>query len=161
MTIAIGDTFPSATLKEKTADGVADIDVGEFLKGRKIVLFAVPGAFTPTCSMNHLPGFLENRDSFYAKGVNEIAVIAVNDHHVMQAWAKASGGEGKIRFLADGAAVLTKALGLETDLSGGGLGLRSKRYSMLIEDGKITQLNVEDSPGKAEVSGAATLLGQV
>ena len=161
MTIAIGETLPAATLKEKTADGVVDIDVAEFLKGRKVVLFAVPGAFTPTCSMNHLPGFLENRDSFYAKGVDEIAVVAVNDHHVMQAWAKASGGEGKIRFLADGAANFTKALGLDIDLSGGGLGLRSKRYSMLIEDGKVTQLNVEDSPGNAEVSGAATLLRQL
>ncbi|MBX9457720.1 MAG: peroxiredoxin [Rhizobium sp.] len=161
MTISIGDTLPSATLKEKTSEGVADVDLSAFLQGRKIVLFAVPGAFTPTCSMNHLPGFLENRDSFHAKGVDEIVVIAVNDHHVMQAWAKASGGEGKIRFFADGSAVLTKALGLENDMSAGGMGIRSKRYSMLIEDGKVTQLNVEDSPGKAEVSGAATLLGQL
>lgn len=161
MTIAIGDIFPAATLKEKTADGVSDVDLSTFLKGRRIILFAVPGAFTPTCSMNHLPGFLENRDSFYAKGVNEIAVVAVNDHHVMQAWAKASGGEGKIRFFADGSAMLTKALGLESDMSAGGMGIRSKRYSMLIDDGKVTQLNVEDSPGKAEVSGAATLLGQL
>lgn len=161
MTIAIGDTFPAATLKEKTADGVADIDVSAFLKGRKIALFAVPGAFTPTCSMNHLPGFLENRDSFYAKGVDEIVVLSVNDHHVMQAWAKASGGEGKIRFFADGSAVLTKALGLENDMSAGGMGIRSKRYSMLIEDGKVSQLNVETVPGQAEVSGAATLLGQL
>jgi peroxiredoxin len=161
MTIAIGDIFPAATIKEKTAEGVSDIDLSAFLKGRKIVLFAVPGAFTPTCSMNHLPGFLENRDSFYAKGVDEIVVLSVNDHHVMQAWAKASGGEGKIRFFADGAAVLTKVLGLENDMSAGGMGIRSKRYSMLIEDGRITQLNVEDVPGKAEVSGAATLLGQL
>lgn len=161
MTIAIGDTVPAATLKEKTAEGVSDIDFSAFLKGRKIVLFAVPGAFTPTCSMNHLPGFLENRDSFYAKGVDEIVVIAVNDHHVMQAWAKASGGEGKIRFFADGSAVLTKALGLENDMSASGMGIRSKRYSMLIEDGKVTQLNVEALPGQAEVSGAATLLGQL
>lgn len=161
MTIAIGDTFPAATIKEKTAEGVTDVDLPAFLKGRKIVLFAVPGAFTPTCSMNHLPGFLENRDSFYAKGVDEIVVLSVNDHHVMQAWAKHSGGEGKIRFFADGSAVLTRALGLENDMSPGGMGIRSKRYSMLIEDGKVTQLNVEDSPGKAEVSGAATLLGQV
>ncbi|MCB1446227.1 MAG: peroxiredoxin [Rhizobiaceae bacterium] len=161
MTIAIGDTMPAATLKEKTADGVSDIDLATFLKGRKIVLFAVPGAFTPTCSMNHLPGFLENRDSFHARGVNEIAVVSVNDPHVMQAWAKASGGEGKIRFFADGAATFAKTLGLDIDLSGGGLGIRSKRYSMLIEDGRITQLNVEDAPGKAEVSGAATLLGQL
>ena len=161
MTIAIGDTIPAATLKEKTADGVSDIDLATFLKGRKIVLFAVPGAFTPTCSMNHLPGFLENRDSFYAKGVDEIVVISVNDHHVMQAWAKHSGGEGKIRFFADGSAVLTKALGLENDMSAGGMGIRSKRYSMLIEDGKVTQLNLETVPGQAEVSGAATLLGQL
>jgi peroxiredoxin len=161
MTIAIGDTFPAATIKEKTAEGVSDVDLSAFLKGRKIVLFAVPGAFTPTCSMNHLPGFLENRDSFHARGVDEIVVVSVNDHHVMQAWAKASGGEGKIRFFADGSAVLTKALGLEIDMSAGGMGIRSKRYSMLIEDGKVTQLNVEDSPGKAEISGAAALLGQV
>jgi peroxiredoxin len=161
MTISIGDTFPAATIKEKTADGVVDVDLAAFLKDRKVVLFAVPGAFTPTCSLNHLPGFLENRDSFYAKGVAEIAVIAVNDQHVMGAWAKASGGEGKIRFFADGNGALTKTLGLEIDLSAGGLGLRSKRYSMLIEDGKVTQLNVEDSPGNAEISGAATLLGQL
>lgn len=161
MTIAIGDTVPAATLKEKTAEGVSDIDFSTFLKGRKIVLFAVPGAFTPTCSMNHLPGFLENRDSFYAKGVDEIVVIAVNDHHVMQAWAKASGGEGKIRFFADGSAVLTKALGLENDMSASGMGIRSKRYSVLIEDGKVIQLNIETLPGQAEVSGAATLLGQL
>ena len=161
MTISIGDQVPAVTLKEKTAEGVADIDLAGFLAGRKIVLFAVPGAFTPTCSMNHLPGFLENRDSFYAKGVEEIVVVSVNDHHVMQAWAKASGGEGKIRFFADGSAVLAKALGLDMDMSGGGMGIRSKRYSMLIEDGKITQLNVETMPGQAEVSGAATLLGQL
>lgn len=161
MTIAIGDKMPAATLKEKTADGVSDIDIGDFLKGRTIVLFAVPGAFTPTCSLNHLPGFLENRDAFYAKGVEEIAVVAVNDHHVMNAWAKASGGEGKIRFLADGNGDFAKALGLEADLSAGGLGLRSRRYSMLVKDGVVTQLNIEDKPGNAETSGAATLLGQL
>lgn len=161
MTIAIGDKMPAATLKEKTADGVSDIKVEEFLNGRTIVLFAVPGAFTPTCSLNHLPGFLENRDAFYAKGVEEIAVVAVNDHHVMNAWAKASGGEGKIRFLADGNGDFAKTLGLEADLSGGGLGLRSKRYSMLTKDGVVTQLNIEDKPGNAETSGAATLLGQL
>jgi peroxiredoxin len=161
VTIAIGDRIPAATLKDKTADGVSDIDIEAFLKGRTIVLFAVPGAFTPTCSLNHLPGFLENRDAFYAKGVEEIAVVAVNDHHVMNAWAKASGGEGKIRFLADGNGNFAKALGLEADLSAGGLGLRSRRYSMLVKDGVVTQLNIEDKPGNAETSGAATLLGQL
>jgi peroxiredoxin len=161
VTIAIGDKIPTATLKEKTADGVNDVDIASFLAGKTVVLFGVPGAFTPTCSLNHLPGFLENRDAFFARGVDEIAVVAVNDHHVMGAWAKASGGEGKIRFLADGNGTFVKALGLDLDLSGGGLGHRSKRYSMLIKDGVITQLNIEDSPGAAETSGAATLLGQL
>ena len=161
MTISIGDKIPAVTLKEKTAEGVADINTETFLKGRTVVLFAVPGAFTPTCSLNHLPGFLENRDAIYAKGVDEIAVVAVNDHHVMNAWAKASGGEGKIRFLADGNATFAKALGLENDSTAGGMGIRSKRYSMLIRDGKVVQLNIEEKPGTAETSGAATLLGQL
>ena len=161
MTIATGDQLPAAKLKEKTAEGVIDVDIQEFTKGRKIILFAVPGAFTPTCSNSHLPGFLENRDSFYARGVDEIAVLAVNDHHVMQAWAKATGGEGKIRFLADGNGDFTREIGLLADLSAGGLGLRSKRYSMLVEDGKVVQLNVEDAPGQTVASGAATLLGQL
>jgi peroxiredoxin len=161
VTIAIGDKIPAATLKEKTAEGVVDINIEELLKGKTVVLFGVPGAFTPVCSLNHLPGFLENRDAFFAKGVDEIAVVSVNDHHVMAAWAKASGGEGKIRFLADGNANFNKALGLELDLSAGGLGLRSKRYSMLIKDGKVVQLNIEDKTGAAETSGAATLLGQL
>jgi glutaredoxin/glutathione-dependent peroxiredoxin len=159
--IAIGDKLPAATFKEKTADGATDVSLGDFLKGRSIVLFAVPGAFTPTCSNNHLPGFLENRDAFLAKGVDEIAVVSVNDVHVMGAWAKASGGEGQIRFFADGNGDFARALGLDMDLSGGGLGHRSKRYSMLVKDGVVAQLNVEASPGQAETSGAATLLAQI
>lgn len=161
MTISIGDRIPEATLKEKTSDGVSDISTTEFFAGRTVVLFGVPGAFTPTCSLNHLPGFLENRDAFQARGVDEIAVVAVNDHHVMGAWAKASGGEGKIRFLADGNATFTKALGLENDLTAGGLGIRSKRFSMLVKDGIVTLLNVEEVSSKAEVSNAATLLSQL
>ena len=160
MTIAIGDKIPAATLKEKTADGVVDINITDFLKDRTVVLFGLPGAFTPTCSLNHLPGFLENRDAFSARGVDEIAVVSVNDHHVMGAWAKASGGEGKIRFLADGNAAFTKAIGLDVDMSGGGMGIRSRRYSMLIKDGTVVQLNIEDKPGTADTCGAATLLGQ-
>jgi peroxiredoxin len=161
VTISIGDRIPEATLKEKTSDGVSDISTTEFFAGRTVVLFGVPGAFTPTCSLNHLPGFLENRDAFQARGVDEIAVVAVNDHHVMGAWAKASGGEGKIRFLADGNATFTKALGLENDLTAGGLGIRSKRFSMLVKDGIVTLLNVEEVSSKAEVSNAATLLSQL
>lgn len=161
MSIKIGDRFPTGKLKEKTADGPVDVATDAILKGRKVVVFAVPGAFTPTCSLNHLPGFLENRDAILARGVDEIAVISVNDPFVMGAWAKASGGEGKIRFLADGSAELTKALGLDIDLSGGGLGVRSKRYSMIVEDGVVTALNIEEKPGMAETSGAATVLGQL
>jgi len=161
VTISIGDRIPEATLKEKTSDGVSDISTTEFFAGRTVVLFGVPGAFTPTCSLNHLPGFLENRDAFQARGVDEIAVVAVNDHHVMGAWAKASGGEGKIRFLADGNATFAKALGLENDLTAGGLGIRSKRFSMLVKDGVVTLLNVEEVSSKAEVSNAATLLSQL
>ncbi len=161
MSISIGDKFPSVTFKEKTSDGIKDISSDELLKGKKLVLVAVPGAFTPTCSLNHLPGFIENRDAFISRGVDEIAVMAVNDPHVMGAWAKHSGGEGKIRFLADGNGDVTRKIGMDIDLSGGGMGVRGKRYSMLIEDGIVTQLNVEDSPGQAETSGAATLLGQL
>lgn len=161
MTIAVGDRLPDATLKVVTTDGAKDKTVAEIFDGRKVVLFAVPGAFTPTCSNNHLPGFLENRDAILAKGVDDIAVIAVNDHHVMTAWARFTGGEGRIHFIADGSAAFTKAIGMDMDLSAGGLGVRSKRYSMIVEDRVVKSLNVEDSPGKAEASGAATLLNQL
>jgi peroxiredoxin len=161
MTIAIGDKVPAVTLKEKTAEGVVEVNTGDLLEGKTIVLFGVPGAFTPTCSLNHLPGFLENRDAFYAKGVDEIAVVSVNDHHVMGAWAKASGGEGKIRYLADGNAAFAKALGLDHDMSAGGMGTRSKRYSMLVKNGTVSQLNIEEKPGTTEISGAATILSQL
>jgi peroxiredoxin len=161
MTIAIGDKLPAATFKEKTADGPVEVSTDQLFKGKRVVLFAVPGAFTPTCSLNHLPGYLENRDSILAKGVDDIAVLSVNDWHVMGAWAEQSGGMGKIRFLADWDAGFTKALGLEADLSAGGLGVRSKRYSMLVEDGVVKSLNVEESPGQATISGAATMIEQL
>jgi peroxiredoxin len=141
MTIKIGDKLPSATFKEKTADGPVETTTDALFGGKKVVLFAVPGAFTPTCSLNHLPGYLENRDTILAKGVDDIAVVAVNDWHVMGAWAQSSGGQGKIHFLADWDASFTKALGLDADLSAGGLGVRSKRYSMLVEDGVVKSLH--------------------
>ena len=158
MTIAVGDKLPNATLKTMTADGAKDVSTAELFAGKKVVLFGVPGAFTPTCSNNHLPGYLENYDAIKAKGVDTIAVVAVNDHYVMGAWQKFTGGEGKILYLADGNGEFIKALGLEADLSAGGLGRRSKRFSMVVEDGKVTSLNVEDSPGQAVVSGAAAML---
>ncbi|MGK6313843.1 peroxiredoxin [Neorhizobium sp. DT-125] len=161
MTIAVGDKLPAAKFKEKTADGPVEITTEQLFKGKKVVLFAVPGAFTPTCTLNHLPGYLENRDAILAKGVDDIAVMAVNDWHVMGAWAQQTGGTGKIHFLADWDGAFTKALGLDIDLSAGGLGIRSKRYSMLVEDGVVKSLNIEESPGQATVSGAATMLEQL
>ena len=161
MTIAIGETVPAAKFKEKTADGPVELTTDDLFKGKRVVVFAVPGAFTPTCSLNHLPGYLENRDAILAKGVDDIAVIAVNDWHVMGAWAQNSGGMGKIHFLADWDAGFTKALGLDADLSAGGLGVRSKRYSMLVDNGVVKTLNVEENPGQATVSAAATMLEQL
>ena len=161
MTIATGDTIPEITLKERTPDGPAEVTTGDLFKGKRVVLFAVPGAFTPTCSLNHLPGYLENRDAILAKGVDDIIVVAVNDHHVMGAWANHTGGAGKLRFLADWDATFTKALGMDIDLSAGTLGVRSRRYSMLVDDGVVKALNIEESPGQATVSGAAAMIEQL
>ncbi|WP_422373080.1 peroxiredoxin [Hoeflea sp.] len=161
MTISVGDTLPEATFKENTSDGMSEVKSGDLFAGKKVVVFAVPGAFTPTCHLNHLPGYLENRDAILAKGVDDIAVISVNDAFVMAAWEKATNGAGKIRYLSDWDASFTKAIGMETDLSAGTLGTRSKRYSMIVEDGKVTSLNIEDAPGKAVTSGAQALLEQL
>ncbi|QRM54574.1 peroxiredoxin [Sinorhizobium sp. BG8] len=161
MTIAVGSQLPDLKIRERTPDGPVDTTTSELFKGKRVVIFAVPGAFTPTCSLNHLPGYLENRDAILAKGVNDIFVVAVNDHHVMGAWANSTGGAGKIRFLADWDAAFTKALGMDIDLSAGTLGVRSKRYSMLVEDGVVKSLNVEENPGQATVSAAAAMLEQL
>jgi glutaredoxin/glutathione-dependent peroxiredoxin len=158
MTIAIGEALPAATFKEKTADGPVEITTEALFKGKKVVVFAVPGAFTPTCTLNHLPGYLENRDALLAKGVDDIAVVSVNDWHVMGAWAQSTGGMGKIHFLADWDASFSKALGLDMDLSAGGLGVRSKRYAMLVEDGVVKSLDIEENPGQATVSSATAML---
>ena len=158
MTISVGDKLPEAKFKEKTADGPVEVSTKDIFSGKKVVLFAVPGAFTPTCTLNHLPGYLENREALLAKGVDDLAVLSVNDWHVMGAWAEESGGLGKIHFLADWDAGFTKALGLDMDLSAGGLGVRSKRYSMLVEDGVVKSINIEENPGQATVSGAEHML---
>ena len=158
MTIKPGDRLPETTFRIMTADGPKPAVTDEIFKGKRVVLFAVPGAFTPTCHKNHLPGFLTHAAEIKAKGVDAIAVTSVNDPFVMGAWAKASGAEGAIEFLADGSADFAKAVGLTLDASAGGLGLRSLRYSMLVEDGVVKTLHVEDSPGKADVSGAATMM---
>lgn len=161
MTIAVGETLPEATFKTMTGEGPADVTVDALTSGRTVVLFGVPGAFTPTCDRNHLPGFIEHLDAFKAKGVAEVAVVAVNDMFVMDAWAKHSGGAGKVTFLADGSAEFVRAAGLELDATGFGMGVRSKRFSMLVEDGVVKALNIEDTPGTAEKSGAAALLDQI
>lgn len=161
MTIAVGDSLPDVKLKVVGPDDITEVSTPEFFAGKKVVLFGVPGAFTPTCSNNHLPGYLENADTILGKGVDEIAVIAVNDAHVMRAWARFTGGEGKITFLADGSGVFAKAAGLDQDMSAGGMGLRNKRFSMIVEDGKVTSLNLEGSAGQAIDSGAARLLEQL
>ena len=161
MTISVGARLPDVTFKTITPDGAKDLTTADIFAGKKVVLFGVPGAFTPTCSNNHLPGYLENHDAILARGVDTIAVVATNDHHVMGAWAKSSGGEGKILFLADGNGTYAKKLGLDADMSAGGMGLRYKRFSMLVKDGVVAALNLEETPGKAEASGAAKMLEQL
>ena len=161
MSIHIGNTLPAASFRVMTADGAKPRTTDEVFKGRKVVLFGVPGAFTPTCHKNHLPGFLDRAAELHARGVAEIAVVSVNDVHVMGAWAKATGGEGKITYLADGNAEFTKAIGLDFDAAAGGMGLRSKRFAMLVDDGVVKLLNVEDIPSKADQSSASVLLGQM
>jgi peroxiredoxin len=158
--ISIGEKLPEATFKTLTPDGAKDLTTADVFAGKRVVLFGVPGAFTPTCSSNHLPGYLENHDAILAKGVDTIAVVAVNDHHVMGAWARFTGGEGKLLYLADGNGAFAKAVGLDGDMSAFGMGLRSKRFSMIADDGKVTALNVETKPGVSE-SGAAKILEQL
>ena len=158
MTIQVGDRLPQTTFRVMSADGPVPKTTDDVFKGRKVVLIAVPGAFTPTCHRNHLPGYVQKAEEIKAKGVDAIAVTAVNDVFVMDAWAKASDASGKVEFLADGNGDFAKALGLVLDGSGFGLGTRSQRYSMIVEDGVVRALNVEDAPGKAEVSGAEALL---
>lgn len=158
MAIAIGERLPEANFRAMGPDGIKSMTTGEVFGGKKVVLFAVPGAFTPTCHLKHLPGFIESADAFKKKGIDTVACVAVNDPFVLGAWAEASGGTGKLLFLSDGNAEFTKAIGMDFDGSGVGLGTRSKRYAALVENGVVKALNVEDSPGVAVESTAAKLL---
>jgi peroxiredoxin len=167
MTIKIGDRLPEGSLAEfiETATegcalGPNTFKVSDLVKGKKIAIFAVPGAFTPTCSAKHLPGYVQHAADFKAKGIDEIWAISVNDAFVMGAWGRDQKAEGAVRLLADGNADFSKALGLDADFSKAGMGIRSRRYSMLVEDGVVKQLNL-DAAGKFEVSDAETLLGQL
>jgi peroxiredoxin len=157
MAIKVGDRVPNSTFTVMTPDGPKPKSTDELFKGKKVVLFAVPGAFTPTCHKNHLPSFVKNADAIRAKGIDTIAVTGVNDVFVMDAWKKASGAE-QIEFLADGSAAFAKSVGLSLDLGERGLGTRSQRYCMVVDDGVVKTLNVEDQPGKADLSGADNLM---
>jgi peroxiredoxin len=160
MTIKAGDRMPSGKLKTMTADGPRDITTDDLFKGKKVVLFSVPGAFTPTCDAKHLPGFLQNADQLKAKGVDTIACMAVNDVFVMNAWGKHSNVGDKVLMLADGNGDYAKALGLELDGRGFGMGTRGQRFAIIVDDGVATTVNVE-APGQFKVSAAEHLLGQL
>ncbi|WP_029030485.1 peroxiredoxin [Salinarimonas rosea] len=161
MTIEVGERLPEVTFRAMTAEGPVERPSKAVFEGRKVVLIAVPGAYTPTCTLNHVPGYITHADAIKAKGVDAIVVTAVNDPFVMGAWEKSLGADGKLEFVADGNGDFARAIGLELDGSGFGLGLRSKRYSMIVEDGVVRALNVEDAPGKADASGAEALLAQL
>ena len=161
MAIKVGDALPGdLKLKEMGESGPKDVSVGELCKGKRVVLFAVPGAFTPTCSMKHLPGFVSGAASLKTKGVDDVVCVSVNDAFVMDAWGKAQGASGKVRMLADGNGEFTRALGLELDASGFGMGKRSQRYAMVVNDCKVEQLHVEPGGG-LNVSSCEAVLGKL
>ncbi len=161
MPIKVGDKLPNATFRVTTAEGPnKPKTTDDIFKGKKVALFAVPGAFTPTCNNLHMPSFVKNVAAFKAKGVDTIAVTAVNDIFVLDAWKKSSAAD-KVEFLADGNGEFAKAIDLTFDGSGNGLGVRSKRYSMLVDDGVVKSLNIEEAPGKVEVSGGDALLAKL
>ena len=167
MTIKVGDKLPSGTLSEfievegnGCTVGPNEFKVDDLVKGKKVVIFGLPGAFTPTCSAKHVPGYVQNRDQLKAKGVDEVICMSVNDPFVMGAWARDQKTDGKVRMMGDGSANYTKALGLELDLTARGMGVRCQRFSMLVDNGVVRTLNIE-APGKFEVSDAGTMLKQV
>jgi len=161
MTIKVGDKVPTGTLREKTAEGIDEIATADFFGGKKVVLFSVPGAFTPTCSAKHLPGYVSHAAELKGKGVDEIACLAVNDPFVMEAWGKDQHVGGSVRMLADGSGDFTKALDLVLDLSAIGLGVRGSRFAMVVDDGTVTHLAVEPNPGELDVSSAESVLGSL
>ncbi|HEU4654194.1 MAG TPA: peroxiredoxin [Steroidobacteraceae bacterium] len=160
MTITVGDKMPAGTLTLATKDGPQKVSAEDFFKGKKVALFSVPGAFTPTCDAKHLPGFVEKAEALKAKGVDAIACMAVNDAFVMKAWGKAQNVDGKVQMIADGNAEYTKALGLEMDATGFGMGTRGQRFSLLVDDGVVKLVNVE-AKGEFRVSSADYLLEQI
>jgi len=161
MAIKVGDTLPlDLRLKEMQEGTPKDVSLGDVFKGRRVVLFAVPGAFTPTCSQKHLPGFVADAEKIRRKGVDDIVCVSVNDVFVMDAWGKASGATGKVRMLADGNGEFARTVGLELDASGFGMGKRSQRYGMVVKDGRVEQLHVEPGPG-LNVCSAESMLAKL
>jgi len=158
MAIQVGDQVPSGSFKYMGANGPEEISSDELFKGKKVVLFALPGAFTPTCSAKHVPGFVQHADQLKAKGVDRICCLSVNDAFVMGAWGKDQAVGDKVMMLADGSAEYTKALGMDLDLTGLGMGVRSKRYAIVVEDGKVTHVAEEANPGALESSSAEAML---
>jgi glutaredoxin/glutathione-dependent peroxiredoxin len=161
MTIAKGDKLPEATFRVMGPEGIDALSTDDVFAGKKVVLFAVPGAFTPTCHLKHLPGFIENADKFKSLGIDTVACVAVNDPFVLGAWSQVSGAKDKVLFLSDGNGEFTDKIGMGFDGSGIGLGTRSKRYAMYVDDGVVKALNTEDSPGVAEVSTADAILKEI
>ena len=161
MTIKTGDMFPDVTLKVLGDNGMEDMNTKAFLSGKKVVLFAVPGAFTPSCSQKHMPGYVAKYDEIRAQGIDAIVCLSVNDPFVMKQWATVSGALGKITMWPDGNATLVEALGLTLDASGFGLGKRAQRFSMIIDNGKVTDLQVEPVAGEVELSGADACLARI
>lgn len=157
MTIKVGEKVPAGKLRQLTSEGPKEITTDELFAGKKVAVFAVPGAFTPTCSVRHLPGYIDRAADIKAKGVDAIACIAVNDAFVMGAWGKEHKADGKVLMLADGSGEFTRAMGLEFDLTRNGMGVRSQRYSMLVDNGVVKALNVEQ-PGQFDVSSAEAML---
>jgi peroxiredoxin len=161
MPIKVGDKVPNATFRVMTAEGPKPRTTDEVFKGKKVAIFGVPGAFTPTCSNLHMPSFLNNIAAFKSKGVDTVAVTGVNDVFVMEAWKKATGADGKIDFLADGNGEFAKGTDLAFDGSAAGLGTRVKRFSMLVDDGVVKAINIEEAPGKCELTSGQALLNQI
>jgi peroxiredoxin len=160
MTIQLGEKIPSVTLQQKTDEGVSDISTDQIFSDKKVVLFALPGAFTPTCSAAHLPGYVVKADELKEKGIDQIVCLSVNDAHVMKAWGDQQNVEGRVMMIADGSCHFTHAVGLELDRREGGMGIRSQRYAMIVNDGVVELLNVE-KPMKFEVSDADTILNSL
>ncbi len=160
MTIRIGDTIPAVDLQHMAADGIETVNSADLFAGKKVVLFALPGAFTPTCSALHLPGYVDASDALFAKGIDLIACLSVNDAFVMDAWGKQHNADGRVMMIADGSAHFSLAVGLEVDLGASGMGTRSRRYAMVVNDGVVELLNVE-APRELKVSNAETLLSSL